>query len=155
MYFLEFLENCTIRWVLICEGGVGLFYFFGGRATDRAGLGGGYMPRRCTPAPSSAPGRTAQHRPSQMQGRPRKTRRTGTHARTLDRSTIDTRQAARGKSGRRRALDCMQSIYHAYYDSSITGMAKAQRRPFEIVLRKKSHRTDLCDGSWDSASGFA
>lgn len=28
-----------------------LFYFFSGRKTDRAGQGGGYMPRRCTPAP--------------------------------------------------------------------------------------------------------
>ena len=54
-----------------------LFYFFGGDGTDRAGLGGGCMPRRCTPAPSSAPGLAAQHR---QQGRPH----TGTHARTLD-----------------------------------------------------------------------
>lgn len=105
MYFLEFLETCTIRWVWICEGGVGLFYFFGGWETDRAGLGSGYMPRRCTPTPSSAHGRATQHRqqhrPCQMQGR----QRTGTHARTLDTlhwSALDTRQAAPGRSGRRR-----------------------------------------------------
>lgn len=36
-----------------------LFYFFGGDGTDRAGLGGGYIPRRC-PLHSSAPGTTAQ-----------------------------------------------------------------------------------------------
>lgn len=34
-----------------------LFYFFGGDGNDRAGLGGGYIPRRYTPAHSSAPGR--------------------------------------------------------------------------------------------------
>nr|DAQ31020.1 MAG TPA: hypothetical protein [Caudoviricetes sp.] len=54
-------------------------------------------PQVKTPAPS-APGRTAQHRP-----------RTGAHARTLDalhRSALDTRQAARDRSGRRRALVC-------------------------------------------------
>lgn len=47
-----------------------LFYFFGGRKTDRAGLGGGYIPRRW-PLRPSAPGRTAhdrqQRRPCQMQ----------------------------------------------------------------------------------------
>lgn len=94
-----------------------LFYFFGGDGTDRAGLGGGCMPRRCTPAPSSAPGMTTQHRqqrrPCQNQGgastradhahsRPR----TSTHSRTLDtlhRSALDIRQAAPGRSHRRRA----------------------------------------------------
>lgn len=45
-----------------------LFYFFGGDGTDRAGLGGCCIPRRCTPAPSSAPGRTTPGRPYQMQG---------------------------------------------------------------------------------------
>lgn len=57
-----------------------LFYFFGGDGTDRAGLGGGYIPRRCTPAHSSAPGWTAhgrqQRRPCQMKGRPCKARHT-------------------------------------------------------------------------------
>ena len=68
LYFLEFLETCTIGWVSFCEGGVGLFYFFGGDGTDRAGLGGGCMPRRWLPTPSSAPGQTATHR--RHQGRP-------------------------------------------------------------------------------------
>ena len=58
-----------------------LFYFFGGDGTDRAGLGGGYIPRRWFPAPSSAPEMATQHRqqgrPCQMQGRPRKTDRDG------------------------------------------------------------------------------
>ena len=66
---------------MVCEGGVGLFYFFGGDETDRAGLGGGCIPRRCTPASTGAPGRAAHHR---QQGRPCQTRRTDTHARTLD-----------------------------------------------------------------------
>lgn len=66
---------------MVCEGGVGLFYFFGGDETDRAGLGGGCIPRRCTPASTGAPGRAAHHR---QQGRPCQTRRTDTHARTPD-----------------------------------------------------------------------
>ena len=32
--------------VSFCEDGVGLFYFFGGWETDRAGLGGGCIPLR-------------------------------------------------------------------------------------------------------------
>lgn len=78
-----------------------LFYFFGGDGTDRAGLGGGCIPRRYTPAHSSAPGRTAHDR---QQHRPH----TGTHARTLDtlhRSALNTRQAAWGRSGRCRGLE--------------------------------------------------
>ena len=54
-----------------------------GRSVHRAGLGGGYIPRRCTPANSSAPGRTTQHRqqhrPCQMQGRPPTTGRAPPH----------------------------------------------------------------------------
>lgn len=48
---MEFLETCTIGWVSFCEGGVGLFYFFGGDGTDLAGLGGGCIPRRWRPQP--------------------------------------------------------------------------------------------------------
>lgn len=52
-----------------------LFYFFGGDGTDRAGLGGGYMPRRWRPKPPAHPdglniiGSRAGR--AQMQGRPR------------------------------------------------------------------------------------
>jgi hypothetical protein len=60
---------------------MGLFYFFGGDGTDRAGLGGCCIPRRWFHAPFSAPGRSAHHRqqgrPCQMQGRPRRDDRTG------------------------------------------------------------------------------
>nr|DAH62914.1 MAG TPA: hypothetical protein [Caudoviricetes sp.] len=48
-----------------------------------------------------------------------------THARTLGtlhRSALDTRQPARGRSYRRRALEGGQLLYHAYCDSSITSM---------------------------------
>ena len=83
-----------------------LFYFFGGDGTDRAGLGGGCIPRRCPPAPSSAPGQTTQHR---QQGRPcqNQSKQVPGHtaARTLDTlhlSALDTRQAARGRSYQRR-----------------------------------------------------
>lgn len=65
-----------------------------------------YMPLRCTPAHSSAPGTTAhdrqQGRPGQMQDRPHT--RHDTHTRTLNtlhRSALDTRQAAPGRSHRR------------------------------------------------------
>jgi hypothetical protein len=84
--------------VSFCEDGVGVgkgnAFFFEKfyRGTHRAGLGGGYIPRRCTPTTPSAPGQTTQHR---KQRRPR----TDTHARTLDtphRSALDTRQAAPG-----------------------------------------------------------
>lgn len=82
-----------------------LFYFFGGDGTDRAGLGGDYMPRRYTPAHFSDPERLhstgsragrARTRAGKYQSRPR-------HAQTLDtlhRSAPDTRQAAPGRSGR-------------------------------------------------------
>ena len=46
------------------------------RIPSRAGLGGGCMPRRCTPAHSSAPGRTVQHR---QQRRPPTTSRAPAH----------------------------------------------------------------------------
>ncbi len=66
-----------------------------------------YMPLRCTPAHSSAPGTTAhdrqQGRPGQMQDRPHT--RHDTHTRTLNtlhRSALDTRQTAPGRSYRRR-----------------------------------------------------
>lgn len=82
MYFSEFLETCTIRWVLICEGGVGVgkrnsenafffekFYRGHDLPHPRRSL---YTPRVETPAPS-APGRTTQHRqqrrPCQIPGR--------------------------------------------------------------------------------------
>ena len=65
-----------------------------------------YTPPVETPAPS-VPGMAAQHRqqhrPCQMQDNPRKTRRTDTHARTLDtlhQSALDTRQDAPGRSWR-------------------------------------------------------
>lgn len=43
--------------VSFCEDGVGLFYFFGGDGTDRAGLGGGCIPRRWRPQPPAHPER--------------------------------------------------------------------------------------------------
>lgn len=79
------------------------------RATHRAGLGGGCMPRRWIPQPTAHPdrlhstgsstGRAREPGRGKYQGRPH----TGTHARTLDtlhRSALDTRQAAPGRSGR-------------------------------------------------------
>ena len=81
MYFSEFLETCTIRWVWICEGGVGVggtnpektpfFNFFYARCRPPHPRRSLYAPQVDTPAPS-APGRTTQHRqqhrPCQNQG---------------------------------------------------------------------------------------
>ena len=108
MYFLEFLETCTIGWVSFCECGVGMererrktpfLNFFYARCRPPDPRLSPYTPEVETTAPS-APGRTAQHR---QQRRPCKARRTGIHARTLDtlhRSALDTRRTAPGKSGR-------------------------------------------------------
>lgn len=152
MYFSENLETCTIGWVSFCKGGVGLFYFFGGDGTDRAGLGGGYIPRRCTPAHSSAPGQTAQHR---QQGRPcqnqggqipgQTTPCTDTHARTLDtlhRSALDTRQTARGDrddggAGWRAVCPKLCRFVHSvavqkYISFLNTFVARATENPFTV-----------------------
>lgn len=84
MFFSEFLETCTIRWVLICEGGVGIdkrnaenafFEFFLREVSTAPPPGSPHIPRRWRPKHHSAPGRPAHHgqqgRPCQMQGRPR------------------------------------------------------------------------------------
>ena len=114
MYFSEFLETCTIRWVSFCEEGVGVgkgnpenafffekFYRGHDLPHPKRSL---YTPPVETTAPST-PGQTAQHR-QQEQAVPdarQTTPRTDTHARTLDtlhRSALDTRQAASGRSDR-------------------------------------------------------
>lgn len=85
-----------------------LFYFFGGRKTDRAGLGGGCMPRRWSPSlqrtrTACTSQAVAQAVPDARQTAHSRTR-TDTHAQTLDtlhRSALDTRQATPGRSYRR------------------------------------------------------
>lgn len=79
------------------------FIFFGGDGTHRAGLYGGYIPRRCTPC-------TVQRTRTDCT---EQTAEQGTHARTLDtlhRSALDTRQAAPGRSYRRRVLEGGQCV---------------------------------------------
>ena len=60
MYFLEFLETCTIVWVLVCEGGVGVgkwnlenafFEFFLRRLSTHPTPGVPCIPRRWRPQP--------------------------------------------------------------------------------------------------------
>lgn len=78
-------------------GGVflNLFYFFGGDGTDRAGLGGGCIPRRWRPQPQRT--RTDCTRQAAAQAVPdarQTTPRTDTHSQTLGtlhRSALDTR----------------------------------------------------------------
>jgi hypothetical protein len=59
LYFLEFLETCTIGWVSFCEGGVGVgkesafFILVGGDGTHRPHPGfWPYSPQVETPAPA-------------------------------------------------------------------------------------------------------
>jgi hypothetical protein len=76
LYFLEFLEICTIRWVLICEGGVGIdkrnveiafFEFFLREGVTTPPPARPIYPRGGDPS-TSAPGTATHHR---RQGRPR------------------------------------------------------------------------------------
>lgn len=130
MYFLEFLENCTIGWVLICEGGVGV----GKRNTENAFFFEKFYrghdlphPRRSlytppveTPAPAHPNGlHTTGSRAGRARTRagqvPGQTMQGTTHARALDtlhRSALDARQAAPGRSVRRRGAEwrCNPSI---------------------------------------------
>lgn len=135
MYFSENLETCTIRWVLICEGGVGFgksnienafFEFFLREVSTTPTPALPIYPRGGDPSQKRT--RTACTSQAAGQAVPdarQATPRTGTHARTLDtlhRSALDTRQATPGRSYRRRALEEVQLLYHAYCDSSITSM---------------------------------
>lgn len=116
MYFSENLETCTIRYVSFCEGGVSLFYFFGGDGTDRAGLGGGCIPRRWRPQPPVHPERL--HITGSRAGHARckaDHARHDTHARTLDTlrlSAPDTRQTIVSAAG----LDCPRSASGKVYN---------------------------------------
>lgn len=74
MYFSENLETCTIRWVLVCEDGVGVgkgnaFFYFGRRRRDSPPPPPALpvYPAGGDPSPS-APGTVAHHR---QQSRPR------------------------------------------------------------------------------------
>lgn len=105
MYFLEFLETCTIGWVSFCEGGVGVgkesafFILVGGDGTHLP------HPRRSLytpPVETSAPAHPERRHTT---GSRADHARHDTHARTLDtlhRSALDTRQTAPGRSYRRR-----------------------------------------------------
>lgn len=65
-----------------------LFYFFGGDGTDRAGLGGGCMPRRWRSQPQHTRNGCTRQAARQTVPDARQTAhnkpRTGTHAQTLD-----------------------------------------------------------------------
>ena len=82
-----------------------------GRSVHRAGQGGGYIPRRCTPANSNAPGTTAhdrqQGRPCPQQTAHRHTRPDAGHA-----APVCTRyQTGRaGQIGMVAGLDCLRSV---------------------------------------------
>lgn len=91
MYFSEFLETCTIRWVSFCEGGVGVgkknaenafFEFFLQRLSTHPTPGAPCIPRRWRPQPPAHPerlssaGRARYTRAGKCQGRLHKARRT-------------------------------------------------------------------------------
>lgn len=123
MYFLEFLETCTIGWVPFCEEGVGVgkrntenafFEFFLRRLSTHPTPGAPYIPRRWRPQPPAHPGRLrrtgsragrAKTRAGKYQGRPppkRWTRCTGLHQ-ILDRPRRDDRTGCG-------ALDCLRNV---------------------------------------------
>lgn len=92
-----------------------LFYFFGGRKTDRAGLGGGYIPRRWRPLPTPAhPERLSSTGSSAGRARCKANNATHRHTRPDAGHAApvchDTRQAAPGRSGWRRALESGQRV---------------------------------------------
>ena len=129
MCFSEFLETCTIVWVLVCEGGVGVgkessfFILVGGGGTHHPRPGLRPHSPRVTPAHPDG-----LHNTGIVADRARckadhaTHRHTRPNAGTLHRSALDTRQAAPGKIVPAEALKGGQLLYHAYYDSSITGM---------------------------------
>ena len=124
-----------------------LFYFFGGDGTDLAGLGGGCIPRRWRPQPPAHPDRlrhTAGSTADRARTRADHTRH-DTHARTLgtkNRSAPDTRQAARGRSYRRRVLGCGEcpklcrfghsAAVQKYISFLNTFVACATKNPFTV-----------------------
>lgn len=91
-----------------------LFYFFDGDGTDRAGLGGGYIPRRRRPQPPAHP--DGLHSTGSKTDRTRckaDHARHDTHAQALDtlhRSAPDTRQAVPCRLYRRRVLDGVERV---------------------------------------------
>lgn len=94
-----------------------LFYFFGGDGTDRAGQGGGCIPRRWRPQTPAHPDRL--HTTGSRAGRARckaDHARHDTRAKTLDtlhRSALDTRpptRADRNGAGRWRALSSSETV---------------------------------------------
>lgn len=107
-----------------------LFYFFGGEGTDRAGLVGGYIPRRWRPQPQRT--RTACTSQAAAHAVPdASTYHAGhdTHARTLGtlhRFAPDTRQAARGdrdcaghwRAGNSSIIRIMIALSQAWYIDS-------------------------------------
>nr|DAV03107.1 MAG TPA: hypothetical protein [Caudoviricetes sp.] len=90
-----------------------LFYFFGGRKTDRAGLGGGCMPRRWRPQPPAHPERL--HSTGSSAGRartragqvPGQTTQGTTRAQTLD--TLH-RADQDGGAGERALVYCVCNV---------------------------------------------
>ena len=88
MYFLEFLETCTIGWVLICEGGVGV----GKRNAKNAFFLGKFYRGHDLPHP-----RRSLHTPPVDTTAPQRTR-TGCTRQTAAQAIPDARQTMQGKA---------------------------------------------------------
>lgn len=137
MFFSEFLETCTIRWVLICEGGVGIdkrnaenafFEFFLREVSTTPPPARPIYPRGGDPSPS-APGTATHHR---RQGRPRHapthtpkrwTRCTGLHS-IPDSPRRDDRTGCG-------ALDCLRNVS----DRARPNGQKSKTYKYVIMLR--------------------
>ena len=111
------------------------FEFFLRRISTHPTPGASCIPRRWRPQPQRTRTDCTSQAAAQAVPEPgRATRadhaRQGTHARTLDTlhlSALDTRQAARGRSYRRRALGCLRNV-------SETVQIWTQRRGSKIYL---------------------
>lgn len=126
MYFSENLEYCTMTDVSFCEDGVdmererrktpfSLKNFIAGITCPTPGAS--CIPRRWIPQPQRTRTDCTAQAATQAVPDARQTAHnrpcTDTHARTLDtlhRSAPDTRQAAPGRSGRRRGLEGLQCV---------------------------------------------
>lgn len=120
MYFLEFLETCTIRWVWICEGGVGVgnesafFILVGEDGTHHPHPGlRPHSPQVETPAPAHL---DRLHITGSRAGRARSK---ADHAR-------QGAHAAPGRSHQRRTLEAAQRVRNC---ADLDAQTEQQNRP--------------------------
>lgn len=90
-----------------------LFYFFGGDGTDRAGQGGGYMPRRWRPKPPAHLERP--HTTGSNTGRARRKADHATHRHTRQKAEYAAPEDQDGGAGGRGACPANYTFSDAKY----------------------------------------